>query len=248
MTGVRAAARIAACVVHGLHALAIVLVRFPRYDAARRLATIRWWAATMLARLGVELRCEGQAADGGVLLAANHVSWLDILAVHAVCPRASFVSKADVKRWPLISRLAAAADTVYLERERKRDARRVVHAVAASLAAGRMVAVFPEGTTADGRTLLPFHANLLQAAIATGAPVQPMGLRYTDAGDGRPSAAVEFVGETTLLQSVWRVASADRLVVHVRLLPPHATAGADRRALAASLRAGIAAAIGSSVV
>ncbi len=241
MSGARAAARLVASVVHGLHALGVVLVRFPRYDAARRREAIRWWSATMLERMGVALVCEGVPADGGVLLVANHVSWLDILAVHAVCPRASFVSKADVGRWPLVSRLATAADTVYLERERKRDARRVVHDVAEQLAAGRMVSVFPEGTTGDGRTLLPFHANLLQAAIATGASVQPMALRYAD-GDDRHSAAVEFVGATTLLQSVWRVASADGLVVHVRLLPARGVAGARRRALAAALRAEIAAA------
>ncbi len=242
MTGWRAAGRIAACVLHGLHALAVVLFRFGSLDVHARQATIGWWAATMLERIGVELRLSGVPAEGGVLLVANHVSWLDILAIHAVCPRASFVSKADIQRWPLISRLATAADTLYLERERKRDARRAVHSIAESLRAGRLVAVFPEGTTGEGRTLLPFHANLLQAAIVTGTPVQPMALRYSDAGEPF-SRAVEFVGATTLAQSVWRVACADRLVVHVTLLAPQDTAAAQRRELAGALRHRIAGAL-----
>lgn len=239
MTGWRAAGRIAACVLHGLHALAVVLVRFRSLDAPGRHASIRWWAATLLERIGVELRLVGTPAEGAVLLVSNHVSWLDILAIHAVCPRASFVSKADIQHWPLISRLAAAADTIFLERERKRDARRVVDAVADALRAGRLVAVFPEGTTGDGRSLLPFHANLLQAAIATGTPVQPMTVRYSDAADTF-SRAVEFVGATTLAQSVWRVACADRLVVHVTLLAPQDSASAQRRELAGVLRQRIA--------
>jgi 1-acyl-sn-glycerol-3-phosphate acyltransferase len=146
-----------------------------------------------------------------------------------------FVSKADIQLWPLLSRLADAADTLYLERERKRDALRVVHLVAQALSEGQTVAVFPEGTTSDGHTLLPFHANLFQAAIATSTPVQPVALRFSDARVG-VSPAVVFVGATTLLESLWRVACADRLVAHITLLPARPSANADRRALAQTLR------------
>jgi 1-acyl-sn-glycerol-3-phosphate acyltransferase len=97
------------------------------------------------------------------------------------------------------------------------------------------VAVFPEGTTGSGPEILHFHANLLQAAVATGTPVQPVALRYADA-DRAFSTAVEFVGATTLKQSVWRVVMARGLRVHVDLLPAVATAHADRRALAEHLR------------
>jgi 1-acyl-sn-glycerol-3-phosphate acyltransferase len=237
--GLRAAARLGLAVLTGVQGLALVLLRFGSYDATRRQMAIGWWARAVLLRFGVVLRVDGVPASGGVLLVANHVSWLDILAVHAVCPRARFVSKAAVKAWPLISRLADAANTLYLERERKRDALRVVHAVAAALQAGQAVAVFPEGTTGDGRTLLPFHANLLQAAIATATPVQPIAIRFSDA-EARVSEAVEFVGTTTLLESLWRVARARGLVVHVSLLSPRPTAGADRRVLADALRTAIA--------
>jgi 1-acyl-sn-glycerol-3-phosphate acyltransferase len=191
------------------------------------------------------LRCVLHGAHGVsivLLLVANHISWLDIMALHAVCPHARFVSKADVKSWPLMRHLVDAADTLYLERERKRDALRVVHAMAAALQAGDTVAIFPEGTTSNGQALLPFHANLLQAAIATQTPVQPVAIRFSDATHA-VSRAVEYVGATTLAQSLWRVACGDGVVVRVALLPPRATAQAERRALAEQLRGDIAAAL-----
>jgi 1-acyl-sn-glycerol-3-phosphate acyltransferase len=236
----RAAWRLFASVVHVLHGVAIVLTRFAALDAAQREARIQWWATKTLRTMGITLRVEGTPHAGGTLLVANHISWLDIMAVHAVVPQARFVSKADVKHWPLLSRLVTAGGTLYLERERKRDALRVVHLMAEALAAGQTVAVFPEGTTSDGRTLLPFHGNLLQAAIGTGAPVQPIALRYSDAHQPT-SDAVEFVGATTLLQSLWQVANGDGVVAHVMIEAPRQSANADRRVLAQTLRDDIAA-------
>ena len=236
----RAAWRLLRCLVHGVHGLAVVLLRFRGLDAARRHERIHWWSAKLLRLMGVAMQVDGGVRPGGTLLVANHVSWLDITALHALAPQARFVSKADIQSWPLLSRLADAAGTLYLERERKRDALRVVHLVAQALTDGQLVAVFPEGTTSDGRTLLPFHANLLQAAIATGTPVQPVALRFSDA-HAAISAAVEFVGATTLVESLWRVACAQGLVVHLSVLPARGSRHADRRALARTLRDDIAA-------
>jgi 1-acyl-sn-glycerol-3-phosphate acyltransferase len=238
----RAAWRLLRGVVHVLHGLAIVLVRFSALDALQRQAHIQWWAVKMLRLMGIALQVEGAPHRGGTLLIANHISWLDIVALHAVCPQARFVSKADVKSWPLLSQLIEAGGTLYLERERKRDALRVVHVMAQALTAGDTVAVFPEGTTSDGRALLPFHANLLQAAIATSTPVQPVALRFSDRHEAI-SRAVEFVGDTTLVQSLWRVAGGEGVVARIRLLPPLASRGAERRELSEQLRAQIAAAL-----
>jgi 1-acyl-sn-glycerol-3-phosphate acyltransferase len=238
----RAAGRLLRCVGHGVHGVSIVLLRFGTMPVTERQRYVQWWATKTLRLMGITLRVEGAPVAGAVLLVANHISWLDIMAVHAVCPHARFVSKADVKSWPLMRHLVDAADTLYLERERKRDALRVVHAMADALKAGDTVAIFPEGTTSDGQALLPFHANLLQAAIATETPVQPVAIRFSDATH-TISRAVEFVGATTLAESLWRVASGDGLVVRVALLPPRAAAHADRRALAERLRNDIAAAL-----
>jgi 1-acyl-sn-glycerol-3-phosphate acyltransferase len=227
--------RLGRVLLHVAHGMAVMALRFPALDAAGRQARIQWWSAGLLRAIGVGLQVQGTARPGATLLVANHVSWLDIAALHAAVPQARFVSKADVRRWPLLGWLVAGAGTLFIERERKRDALRVVHAMAEALREGQTVGVFPEGTTGPGPELLPFHANLLQAAIATATPVQPAVLRFAD-GRQRFSAAVEFVGDTTLLQSLWRVAGAQGLVAHVQLLAPQSSAHADRRALAEHLR------------
>jgi 1-acyl-sn-glycerol-3-phosphate acyltransferase len=235
----RGAWHLVRAVGHGLHGLLVVLLRFPMLDAAGRHARIAWWSEKMLRALGARLAVHGTFRPGAKLIVANHVSWLDIMAIHAVCPQARFVSKAEVRHWPLVGRLVGAADTLYIERERRRDSLRVMHHMAEALAAGDTVAVFPEGTTGDGRTLLPFHANLLQAAIATATPVQPVALRFADERHAFSPAAL-FLGETTLAQSLWRLACARGLVVTVSVLPAEGSAHADRRALAQHLREQIA--------
>ena len=230
-----ALARLLRCGLHVLHGMA-VMTRFPGLDKAGRHARIGWWSAALVRHLGLALHVRGTAPrPGATLVVANHVSFLDIAAIHAAIPQARFVSKADVLAWPLLGWLIRNAGTLFIERERKRDALRVVHAMAESLQRGETVAVFPEGTTGAGDVPLPFHANLLQAAIATGTPVQPVVLRYAAPGEHVATAA-QFLGETTLLQTVWRMASARGLAVHVEILPPVATAHADRRALAEHLR------------
>ncbi|HTP74539.1 MAG TPA: lysophospholipid acyltransferase family protein [Burkholderiaceae bacterium] len=234
--------RLLRVVVHVLHGVAVVALRFPWLDTAGRQQRIGWWSRGLLRAIGVRLIHEGAFRPGANLLVANHVSWLDIAAVHAVCPRARFVSKADVRHWPLLGWLIASVGTLFIERERKRDALRVVHQVADSLRAGEVVAVFPEGTTGDGRTLLPFHANLLQAAIAAEAPVQPVALRYSEPGlDWSP--AVCWLGTTTLVSSVWAIARARGVQVRVSALTARGSAHADRRALAQRLHQDIAQAL-----
>ena len=230
---------------HVLHGTWIAVLRFPAMDTAARAARIRWWSGRVLALMGVQLLPSGQARPGAKLLVANHVSWLDIVAIHAVCPEARFVSKADVQRWPVLGALIGAAGTLFIQRERKRDALRVVHQMAEALGRGETVAIFPEGTTSDGHGLLPFHANLLQAAIAAEVPVQPVALRYAD-GFGPVSEAVMFIGDTNLVQSLWAVACGDAVTVQVQVLPAMSVRHADRRRLAEHLSEEIAAALPSA--
>jgi 1-acyl-sn-glycerol-3-phosphate acyltransferase len=235
MHRLRGAWRLLRAVLHGLHGLLVVLLLFPRLGRVGRQERVRWWSARMLRLLGIGLQVQGRFRPGAKMLVANHISWLDILVVHAVCPQARFVAKAEVRRWPLVGRLVAAADTLYIERQRKRDALRVVHDSAEALRRGDTVAVFPEGTTGPGDALLPFHANLLQAAIAVAAPVQPLALRYADRRHAVSPAAL-WVGDTTLAQTLWRLACADGLVAWMHVLDARVSAHADRRALAEGLR------------
>ncbi len=234
MTSIRGVWRLLRVLVHTLHGLVIVLLGFGSVSTVKRHAVVAWWSAKTLRIIGMRIVVEGSFRPGAKLLVANHVSWIDIMAIHAVCPEARFVSKADVQKWPLLNRLVSAGGTLYIEREKRRDALRVVHQMADALKAGDTVAVFPEGTTGDGHMLLPFHANLLQAAIATGTPVQPVALRFSDAHHA-VSEAAQYVGDTSLAQSLWRLACGDQVVVRLQVMTAHATLHADRRALAAHL-------------
>lgn len=234
----RGSARLLRVAGHVLRGLAIVLLHFRRLHAQARRKEVQRWSRQLLDLLGIALEVHGTPRPGAKLFVANHVSWLDIVAINAVHP-SRFVSKAEVRRWPLLNRLVDAADTLYLERERRRDALRVVHQVADALRQGHTVAVFPEGTTSDGTGLLPFHANLLQAAIATETPVQPIALRYRDPSHA-VSPSVAYVGDTSLLQSLWWVATAEGLVAEVHFLAARGSRQLERRALAEQLRADIA--------
>lgn len=208
---------------------------FPALEASARNAAVQAWAQRMLACTGVELRVLGDVPQAGpVLLAANHISWLDILVLHAA-RHCRFISKADIQHWPLLGTLATAGGTLYITRESRRDALRVVHQMAACLRAGEVLAVFPEGTTGDGATVLPFHANLLQAAISAQAPVVPVGLRFLDARSGRASFAPCYIGNDTLLGSVWRTLCAQDLVAVVHFGSAQDAEGRDRRHWAADL-------------
>lgn len=188
------------------------------------------WCRRLLQILGIELVIQGQPRPGAKLVVSNHISWLDIVAINAAVP-SRFVSKAEVGRWPLIGRLVTAAGTLYLMRERRRDAMRVVGVMAQALRDGHTVAAFPEGTTGSGHGVMHFHPNLLQSAIDAQVPVQPVVLRYSDAVHA-VSPAPAYVGEITLLQSLWQVVSASGLCVHVQVLPLQAVDHADRRAAA----------------
>ena len=224
-----------------------IRTRFPALPAAEREARVQQWARRFLEIWRIDLQVHGQPpAQGPVLLAANHISWLDILVLHAAgfC---RFVSKADVKRWPVIGMLATGAGTLYIERESRRDALRVVHHMREALARGEVVAVFPEGTTSDGAALLPFHANLLQAAISARAPVQPVGLSFVDGRSGRLSLAPIYVGDDSLIASVWRTLTTPGLCAVVRYGAPQPAEGRERRAWAAELRGAVAVLRGSSV-
>ncbi|MDQ5925972.1 1-acyl-sn-glycerol-3-phosphate acyltransferase [Aquabacterium sp.] len=237
----RAAWRLSRVLTHVLYAYIRSWLVWPHLSAQGRDDESVRWSRQLLGMLGIQLVVRGQARPGAKLVVANHVSWLDIVAINAVVP-SRFVSKAEVGRWPLVGRVVTQAGTLFLTRERRRDAMRVLGLMAKGLREGHTLAVFPEGTTGTGHGVLHFHPNLLQAAIDAGVPVQPVVLRYADpVHEVSPLAA--YVGDTSLLQSLWWVVSARGLVVHVQVLPLQAVAHADRRALAVLLQEQIGAAV-----
>lgn len=209
--------------------------RMPALPLHERHQVIRTWSGGLLQRMGVTLTVHGEPPGGSAMLVANHVSWMDIATLHASCPHARFVSKTAVGRWPLIGRLTRVVNTLFIERERKRDAMRVVREVAGALEAGDVVAVFPEGTTGPGHPVGPFHANLLEAAIAADVQVVPVLLRYLE--PGLPvSVAAQYIDDITLVGSVLRLCRARGVQVQAHFLAPIPTRGLSRRELARQAR------------
>jgi 1-acyl-sn-glycerol-3-phosphate acyltransferase len=239
MNALRAAWRLGRALVHALAGAAIILFVFPRRSELQRSAHVQAWALKMLALLGIRLELHGKPpASGPMLLVANHISWLDILVMHAA-RHCRFVAKAEVRHWPLIGTLATGGGTLYIERESRRDAMRVVHHMAESLGRGEIVAVFPEGTTSEGRELLPFHANLIQAAISADAPAQPVALSFIDTATREASLTPCYVGDDTLVGSLWRTLGGPPLTAVVRYGEPQRCGGRSRRAWAADLRSAV---------
>lgn len=241
MHALRAVWRLARALGHALGGWVTIVFRFPAMSQAQRSLAVQAWSQRMLQVLGVELQVRGSPPEQGpVMLVANHISWLDILVMHAA-RHCRFVSKSDVRRWPLIGTLATGGGTLYIERESRRDAMRVVHHMADALRAGEMLAVFPDGTTSDGVSLLPFHATLVQAAISAEAPVVPVGLNFIDSATGQISLGPSYIGDDTLVGSLWRTLAGPPVCAVVTYGQPQRAQGRDRRTWARDLRAAVGA-------
>ena len=221
---------------HLLMGLWTIRMHFPELSPEQREMRVQAWALQLLALWGIHLQVIGQPVTAGpALMVSNHISWLDILVIHAA-RYCRFVSKSDIRAWPLVGALATGAGTLYIERASRKDALRMVHDMADAMREGDVVAVFPEGTTSDGLSLLPFHANLIQSAIAAQAPVQPMSLKFVDARSGEMTLAPCYIGNDTLLGSVWRTLTAPPITAVVHFGPPQQAEGRERRAWAQALR------------
>ncbi|WP_214370062.1 lysophospholipid acyltransferase family protein [Pseudonocardia sp. H11422] len=189
----------------------------------------------VLGAAAVQLRVTGAASYGdgpsGVLVVANHLSWIDVLALGAVQP-VRMLAKREVRDWPVIGWLARRNGALFVDRSGLRGLPAVIADTAAALRDGAAVGVFPEGTTWCGSASGPFRRAAFQAAIDAGVPVRPVSIALR-LPDGRPTTEGAFVGDQTLFDSMLRVLCLPALVcevtVHREIV---ALPGEDRRALA----------------
>jgi 1-acyl-sn-glycerol-3-phosphate acyltransferase len=234
-------ARVVALVVVVLAGVAVAL-SVPLLTTAVRARSVRGWFRAVIWASGIRLVATGMSghslSDGSpVLVAANHVSWLDIPTILAVEPM-RVLAKSDVRGWPVIGLLASRGGTLFIDRRRLRRLPGTVAEIAATLRAGESVLAFPEGSTWCGRTGGRFYPATLQSAIDAGVPVRPVSLHYRFT-DGTPTTVAAFVGADTMLASVWRVVSTRGLVVELDASPLVHTRGRTRRETAAEVAAAV---------
>ena len=228
--------------------LALLLVTYaPPHLIAKRGGRPSPWPRRFLSRAahiaGARVEIDGTPLDPHSLVLANHTSWLDILILGGAAGT-RFVSKAEVERVPLIGWLSDQNNTLYIDRAERGDAHGQVRRIAAALAAPQPLAVFPEGTTSDGRTLLAFRSTLLHAVAPPppGASVRPVALDYRESVD----AVAWHSGEPGLANALRILGMKGQRRVIVRLLDPLPPV-ADRKALARSAHTAISAVLPSAV-
>lgn len=189
-----------------------------KLDATQRLDPQRlgqWWAQRLLHILAIRLTVHGTPYAGGHVIVANHVSWLDIFVLLASRPTA-FVAKSEIRDWPIAGWLANALGTFYIRRGKGASAP-LVERLLPYLQSGGTVVIFPEGTTSDGRQILPFHARLFAAVVESGAVVQPTALRYGLSDKGVNLAP--FVDDDDLLSHLRRLLKVPSLQAELHYGP-----------------------------
>ena len=175
----------------------------------------RWWYGRLCHALDLHVQVIGEPAPNA-LLVANHISWLDIPVLGAQ-GRIDFLSKAEVRNWPLIGWMAEIAGTFFIARGAHQTGI-LISQIGERLSQGRWVAIFPEGTTTDGSRLRHFHPRLFGAAQLTGVLVQPVALRY--GSNAVPDPVAPFVGNDILLFHLLRLTHHPGLEVRIQFLPP----------------------------
>lgn len=187
-----------------------------RAQPAHRAEWLHRACGRALRRLNIAVECSGEIPASG-LVVANHLSYLDILALSALAPFV-FIAKKEVRSWPIFGWMAKIAGTLFVDRERKLDTGKVNESVGEALRACLRVVLFPEGTSSDGNSVLPFRPSLFEPALVAGAAVTPAFISYT-VSNGSVANDVCFWGEMTFLPHVLRLFSIRAVTARIRFGP-----------------------------
>ena len=210
---------IGGCLLYGM---AEMFFLFPFYSKKRKLRAIQIWSLRVLASCGTKLKTYGKlpSEEHGQMLICNHISWLDIMAVNAAFP-GRFVAKDDVAKWPVIGYLATQAQTVYVARNKGTEGNsEKIRRVTEALQNGDTVTLFPEGTSTEGRSILPFKTSFFQAAYEAGVPLLPVLCRYPNPDGSSPNPHAAYYGDISLWQSIRAIISQPQSTVELHFLEP----------------------------
>lgn len=219
---------------------ALLLLPLPRLRRAWRRMMFRLLSGGTAWLMGARIAVEGTPPRAPYLLVANHLSYLDIIALSAVTP-ARFVAKREVKRWPLIGILSQLLGTIFIHREQKRDALRVNDQLAQALSADDGALIFPESTSSDGSGILPFRPALLEWAAQRAFPVHTVSVSYrVPSGEPPVEQSVCWYGDMPFGSHFWGILRLREATAILRFAS-EPIVDDDRKRLAERLRAAIAA-------
>lgn len=227
-------------VLHLFHGMLLAII-YPHLNQTRQNRILKTWSRQLLTIFNIGIQIEGQLparGEGGCLMVANHVSWLDMFVLNATQPT-RFIAKSEVRGWPVVGWLSRRSGTIFIERAMRQDATSVNLRVGALLKHGVCVGLFPEGTTTDGKQVGHFHSALIQPAIDAGVKLCPIALRYQNE-DGKLSSTAAFIGDTTLVQSIWQILRCRHLNAIVVFTPALLAENTNRRILARTAQDAIA--------
>lgn len=227
--------------MHVVYAVLLVAFFYPQFSRARRAVFLKRWSLTLLDILNVRVKVKGEphpAKPANSMLAANHVSWLDIFILYTQY-YARFVAKAEMRTWPVIGWLSMKVGTLFIKRVRRRDTERINQKISQALRGGDCIAVFPEGTTSDGTYLQAFHSSLLEPAVMSQSTLYPVALRYPNL-DGAVNTEVAYADGTTLLSSLLKILAQQEIHAELIFGKPIPSQGKNRRELARAAEAAIA--------
>ena len=197
---------------------------------------LNWWTRMVCRIFGVKTQFRGTVLPGPVLIVSNHISWLDILALHSIAAM-GFVSKAEIAHWPFISFLARLSRTVFHERGSQDSSSSVANAMSTRLKEGSRVAIFPEGGIMPGDTVKVFHARLFKAAVEVECPVQPVMIRYIR--NGQRDTGMTFLDKENFMQNFIRLLGRPAGVCEVHFLQAIQVVDRPRKELAATAWAAV---------
>lgn len=179
---------------------------------------IKYWSRAVLASLAIQLDCDSNLEKilkhDNFLVIANHVSWLDIVAINALNP-VSFVAKSEIKFWPLINFLAMTAKTIFINRKEPSDVKKIVPFLCKQLNY-KSICIFPEGTSTDGFSVELFKSNLFQVAIDANKMILPLAISYYQ--KNVKTKAASYYGDMNLLESIYSVIRNENILVKVKIL------------------------------
>lgn len=213
-----------------LHAAWLALTVHSLPETTRRARWLRHWSSFVLPFLGVDVQLRGRSPDGGILV-CNHVSYLDIPAL-ATATEMVFLSKAEVRRWPLLGAIAQAGGTLFIRRERRSEVAHLAPEFVPIINEGVVLTLFPEGTSTSGDRILPFYSSLLAPAAAHNWPVTPAHIRY-EIDDGSVQNDVAFWRDMTFLPHFLKLLGKRRVRAVITLGEP--LRHSNRKALALNL-------------